>query len=197
MMNIRLLSLLPAIFAMLAIASCGDGPDGSHRDATAQNPVVSGAVGRASDTLTGGASSPRALVDAALAAFSARDTATLAALLITRDEYMRVIYPELGAHFASARDTRRQTMEFLWENQSMNARQGLRKALRELGGKTLTTSYIEFTEGSKAFPSYTIHEGTEVTVFMPDGSTATVHALGSIVEMGGRYKLLSYRDLDH
>jgi hypothetical protein len=191
-MHTYLIGILVAALSGIVI-SC-------DRTGTATPPVdvprITGAVGHAEGALVGGAATPRELVTAALAGFAAHDTAALARLLVSRDEFMRVIYPELGAHFAAARDTRTETKAFLWENQHLNALQGMRKALRELGGDTLALSVIEFTEGSKTFPSYVIHEGTDVTVTKPGGELATLYAFGSIVEMEGRYKLMSYRDLD-
>jgi len=158
--------------------------------------VTSGAVGRASGELTGGASSPRRLVEHVLDAVADRDTAALLSMLVDADEYDRIVYPELGAHYVAARDTRSETRQFLWENQRLDALKGMRSAMRELGGRRLSFVTIEFTEGEQRYPSYRLMEGGVVSVVDADGTPATLHMLGTMIEKGGRYKLLSYRDLD-
>jgi hypothetical protein len=158
--------------------------------------VTSGAVGRASGELTGGASSPRRLVEQVLDAVADRDTAALLDMLVDADEYDRIVYPELGAHYAAARDTRSETRQFLWENQRLDALKGMRSAMRELGGRRLSFVTIEFTEGEQRFQSYRLMEGGVVSVVDADGTPATLHMLGTMIEKSGRYKLLSYRDLD-
>lgn len=190
--NSRLLILLAACALIPIIAACG----GAEARPSLEVQSSAAPVGRASGSLKDGASSPRELVERVLESLAARDTASLASLLVDRDEYMRVVYPELGAHFAAARDTRAETMEFLWENQSLNALKGMRKALRELGGVQMQLVTIEFKEGERRFPSYRLFEGTEVVVNQNDGRTATLYALGTMIEKDGRYKLMSFRDLD-
>jgi hypothetical protein len=193
MMTTSILRTIAAVTLACAVPACAtnDAPESIARPAP-----LNGAIGRSTGVLVGGASSPRALVESALAAFRSRDTVALARLLVTRDEFMSVVYPELGAHYAAARDTRTETMRFLWQNQALNAQKGMRKALREIGGKELKVMSIEFTGGVKEFPSYRLYEGTEVTVGVRPGSTATLYALGSMIEQSGRFKLMSYRDLD-
>jgi len=181
--------------SMVSRASVTSGVD-AHVASGADAHVTSGAVGRASGELTGGASSPRRLVEQVLDAVADRDTAALLAMLVDADEYDRIVYPELGAHYVAARDTRSETRQFLWENQRLDALKGMRSAMRELGGRRLSFVTIEFTEGEQRYPSYRLMEGGVVSVVDADGTPATLHMLGTMIEKGGRYKLLSYRDLD-
>lgn len=146
--------------------------------------------------LSGGASSKSELVEKVLDRFAHRDTVALGRLLVDKDEFLDIIYPELGIHYASARDTREETKAFLWEHQYLNARKGLFKALREVGGKEMAFVDMRFADGEKHFRTYKLHEGTEVDVRTADGQEATLLALGTIIERDGRFKLLSYRDID-
>ncbi|MEO5928559.1 MAG: hypothetical protein ABIR47_01385 [Candidatus Kapaibacterium sp.] len=144
--------------------------------------------------LANGERSQDGLVRAALAAFSAGDTATLERLLISRDEFERHIYPELGMRYVAARDMRPEARSFIWENQVMNSTKGLERGLRDLSGHHMELERVEHAEGGARYASYTIYEGTVARVRMEDGREADIHALGSVVEMDGVYKLLTYRE---
>lgn len=196
--------LLAACALSPIVATCSFDADAGAQSASAavaatashDSHVTSGAVGRASGSLEGAAASPRELVAHVLDAIVERDTAALVSMLVDADEYAEIVYPELGAHYAAARDTRIETRQFLWEHQRLDALKGMRSALRELGGRRLTFVTVEFTEGEKRFPSYRLMEGAVVSVTEADGAPATLHMLGTLIEKDGRYKLLSYRDLD-
>lgn len=149
-----------------------------------------------STPLNGGTASAKALVAAALKGLQNNDTALLMSLLISQDEYFNIIYPEQGMHWAGARDKRPEVREFLWENHAGSSIKGLRRALRDLGGQKLTLNNIEFTDGTKQYISYRIHEGTVLTLVDESSNTHTTQAVGSIVEKDGVFKLMAWRDLD-
>lgn len=205
-MNRALPALLFASFFLFTLCSCGSeepGPKKSappraesapaaeshiltpaHYDTLARNPVP----------LMGGRPAADSLVAAVLDGLGRSDTALLKELLVTRDEYMKVIYPELGKHWPGARDGRPEIAEALWTNHAGNAMKGLRRALRDLGGQQLSLKRVEFADGTKEYVSYTTHEGTIVTAADARGKERTIGAIGSIVEKDGVFKLLSYRD---
>ncbi len=160
--------------------------DPAHYDTLAPN----------STPLNGGTASAKALVAAALKGLQNNDTALLMSLLISQDEYLNIIYPEQGMHWAGARDKRPEVREFLWENHAGSSIKGLRRALRDLGGRTLTIEDINFSDGTKQYVSYRIHEGTVLTLVDESGHTHTTKAVGSIVEKDGAFKLMAWRDLD-
>lgn len=205
-MNRALPALLFASFILFTLSSCGSEEPGSkdnnpppadaapvagsyiltpaHYDTLARNPIP----------LMGGRPSADSLVAAALDGLGRNDTALLKELLVTRDEYMKVLYPELGKHWPGARDSRPEIAEALWTNHAGNAMKGLRRALRDLGGRKLTLKRVEFADGAKEYVSYTTHEGTIVTAAEAGGKEQTIGAIGSIVEKDGVFKLMSYRD---
>jgi hypothetical protein len=175
--------------------------DVSHMSATSRagaaaagegTPVKLAAAGRM--RLVNGANTPDALIRSALAALAAGDTVALQRLLVTHDEFVNTIYPELGMHYPAAKDLRPQTREFIWENQNMHATMGLRHALREMGGRHIELLGITYADGGMKYSTYSIYEGTRAHVRMDDGREAIIHAFGSVVEMDGVYKLLTYRD---
>jgi hypothetical protein len=146
--------------------------------------------------LINGAASPDALIREALDALAASDTARLQRLLVTRDEFQNHIYPELGIHYPAANDMRPETRRFIWENQFMGSTKGLERALRDLGGKHMELLGVSYNEGGMKYASYSIYEGTRAHVRMDDGREALLHVFGSVVEMDGVYKLLTYRERD-
>lgn len=211
-MRINILSL--GFLSMLVLlASCGDNSDtsgnradtqtessGTQNDQPAQDYMLDSAHYAALTynplTLNGGASSTESLVHLALKGLQKNDTALLQSLAITKDEYMDIVFPEQGMHWAGARDSRPEVREFLWENHFGSSVKGLRRTLRDLGGRKLTLRNIEFTGGEKKYISYTIHEATLLTVEDEQGKEHQIKAVGSIIEKDGTFKLMAWRDLD-
>lgn len=182
-----LLVLLP-----LTILACGQGGGNDKR-------VISGASSvpvavANTPRLNGAAPDPQTLASRAIAALEVGDTAALMSLLVTKQEFMRHLYPEYALHYPVARDTSILTREFLWENQTLSSLGALNRALRDLSGRKMDLLGLSFREGVRRFTSYSLHEGTLLRVRFDDGRVADLHALGSIVEMDGGVKLLTYRD---
>lgn len=185
-------AILSVILLLPSCTSHPESPAGSNRqEGAAAGP---GSLEPHTMRLQGAAGSIDALVKSAIDAYAAGDTVALQRLLITAEEFDRYLYPEFGQHYPAARDTSVQAREFVRENHMRAAAKGLRKSLKELGGRRMELISVGFRDGAKRFSTYTIHEGTEVKVWLEDGSEGDLPALGSIVEMDGRYKLLSYRD---
>lgn len=205
-MNRALSALLVASFTLFTLSSCGsEEPEPKGKDTPgAESASVAGSyilTPAHYDTLTrnpvplmGGRPSADSLVAAVLDGLGRSDTALLKELLVTRDEYMKVIYPELGKHWPGARDSRPEIADALWTNHAGNAMKGLRRALRDLGGRELSVKRVEFADGTKEYVSYTTHEGTIVTAADARGKEQKIGVIGSIVEKDGVFKLLSYRD---
>ena len=139
------------------------------------------------DSLQGGAGSERALVNAFLAALSARDSITLGHLLLSREEFAWLYYP---AH-AYGRPPYELDPGSFWTLIRGNSGKGLTRLLREYGGHRL--GYV--THGCK--PSDAVQAPVrewnqcEVGVTM-DARPSAKRMFGSIVATGGRYKFVSY-----
>jgi|GEM_PF-1732291 len=176
--------------AIIGLASCSS-RSGGVPDAA---PSAAGIAAPGQKRLGHASNSVEGLMNEALAAYAAGDTAALRGLLITKEEFDAYLYPEFGVHYPAARDTSAQARDFIWENHALTADKALRRSLRELGGRRMDLIAVSFGEAAKTFPSYILHEGTEVKVRLEDGGEADLLAFGSIVEMDGVYKLLSYRD---
>lgn len=186
--------LAPLLMAGIIFTSCGSESQ-SERDSVATAKVSTPVLPASSRMrMRNGYGSARELANAALNAFASSDTAELMKLLVSAEEFDRHLYPELGMHYPAARDTSSLARGFVWENHFMGALKGMKKALRALGGKPMTLVAVTFKEGTESYASYRIHQGMEVKVKLSDGAEADLLALGSVVEMDGVFKLLSYRD---
>jgi len=137
--------------------------------------------------LANGTASDTALVQAFLAAVSARDSVTLSRLVLSRAEFAWLYYP---AHIY-ARPPYELDPLTSWTLQQGNSSKGFSRVLREYGGQRL--GYV--THGCK--PAATVEpparEWNQCEVGLKVGDYETVKRLfGSIVEIGGQYKFVSY-----
>jgi len=184
----RLHSLL--VLLPLTILACGQGGGNDERVISRASSVPVAHTPR----LNGAAPDLQTLASRAIVALEVGDTAALMRLLVTKEEFMRHLYPEYALHYPVARDTSTLTREFLWENQTLSSLGALNRAIRDLSGRKMDLLGLSFREGVRRFTSYSLHEGTLLRVRFDDGRVADLHALGSIVEMDGGVKLLTYRD---
>lgn len=144
--------------------------------------------------LHGGAGSIDELMSKAMTALEHRDTAMLNDLMITRQEWEKSLYPEFGVYYPAARDPRPEVREFLWSNHSMSSDKALRRSLARNAELRLTLDSVRFEDTVQVFPSYTIHQGTVADAHDRERKAHELRCFGSIVEMNGVYKLLSFRD---
>lgn len=135
---------------------------------------------------------PQELFDNLLIALEKKDTAALIGMMITEKEFKELLWWE----FPASRPETNIPIEFAWDNHARNSSKGLRMALRDFGGKKLFYVSHRFEEGEDKYQSFIIHPKTRVTVADTTGKEIEMKVFGSVVEMNGRYKLLSYRDRD-
>jgi len=137
--------------------------------------------------LENGMASDTALVLAFLAAVSAQDSVALSRLVLSRAEFAWLYYP---AHIY-ARPPYELDPLTSWMLQQGNSSKGFSRVLREYGGQQL--GYV--THGCK--PAATVEppvrEWNQCEVGLKVGDYETVKRMfGSIVEIGGQYKFVSY-----
>jgi hypothetical protein len=132
------------------------------------------------------------LFDKLLEALERKDTAALIGMMISEKEFKEWLWWE----FPASRPEANIPIDFAWENHIRNSAKGLRMALRDYGGKKLYYASHRFEEGEDKYQSFIIHTKTRVTVVDSMGKEEELKVFGSVVEMNGRYKLLSYRDRD-
>jgi hypothetical protein len=146
--------------------------------------------------LHGGAGSIDELIDKAVTAMARRDTATLNDLLVGHQEWEEYLYPEFGIYYPAARDPRPEVRDFLWTNHSLSSDKALRRSLDRYSRERLTFDSVHFEDTAQVFHTYTIHQGTVAKAHDREHKEHELRCFGSIVEMNGVYKFLSFRDRD-
>jgi hypothetical protein len=196
----RLRSIVPAA---LLLAACGSGErrDAARPDSLpAPRPQVVDSILPIEEhlrrfregvpevtSLAHGMPSDTALVQAFLAAVSARDSVTLARLALTRAEFAWLYYP---AHIYSRPPYELDPLTS-WMMIEGNGRKGFLRVQREYGGKRL--GYVTHACRPAATVQAPVREWNQCEVGLTVGEYETVKRMfGSIVEIGGQYKFVSY-----
>jgi hypothetical protein len=132
--------------------------------------------------------SPEALARAVLTAIEARDADALRALALNKDEFTEHVWPELPA----ARPERNLSPSFVWGDLNQKSGIMLRDTLAAHGGKKYEFIGIRFLGETTDYNSYRVRRESELTVKDGDGNERSIRVFGSMIEMGGRYKVFSY-----
>jgi hypothetical protein len=140
------------------------------------------------ESLSGGAQSRDALIDAFVRALGAADTAALAALAITRAEFAFLYYPT-AAQALPPYDLEPGLMWFMLFERS---NQGIRRSLQLHGGSPVRLTGYDCGARSQREGENTIHGPCVVRGLDERGDSVAAPLLGRILERGGRYKVLSY-----
>ena len=134
--------------------------------------------------------SERELAEAVLRAVAANDAEALGRLRVGRTEYLDLLWPE----FPQAKDPRHTLApEFHWNLLDSSSAAGIRDVLADFGGSDFELLEVRPSAGVVEYDTFRLLRKFELRVRRrPDGREGVLRILGSIVERGGRYKLLSY-----
>jgi hypothetical protein len=191
-MMIRWIAL--AAFSMLT-AACGETPrqaDAAVPVDSIRPPAEALALFRdglpIADSLSGGATSRDTLIARFVDALARQDTAATRTMVLGRAEYGWIYFPSLQQMNPGIN----MQPEVMWMLQSRESDKGIVRVMRRLGG------------GQARFGAYTCEpaprvEGANrywhdcaVETIAPDGEKATLKLFGSLIERGGRWKIVSY-----
>lgn len=132
--------------------------------------------------------SPEALGEAAVVALAANDDGALASLVVTRDEYEALLWPELpdGEHV---------TFDFVWGMSMPRTRKARRDQLGEYGGLPLELVRVEVGRETEAYDGFTLYKDSRMWVRNREsGVEGQLPLMDVLVEMGGGWKFLNFRD---
>jgi len=119
------------------------------------------------------------------------DDVGLRELLITRYEHDSVIAPYMKD------STRLATFDFdlAWQMLTLGRNKGILRAIEDFGPDSLTVLYVNFREEPEVYGDLTLRQGTRVTLRNETtGEEFESGIFGSIVEINGRFKMISIRD---
>lgn len=139
-------------------------------------------------SLTGGMDSPEALVDTLLRRLEAADTMGVAELALSRTEFAYLYYP-FTMYTAPPYEL---SPALVWFQQQNRSSQGLGQLLRSYAGKPLYDSGFACPDEGEAFGDGHIWHGCSVLGELPTGEKVEERIFGSILEVGGRYKFVSF-----
>jgi len=198
----RTLVLLPGLLLTLALAACDQGmADGvGSSEARPYDGVIDSIFpieeeirrfreGMAEvSELRSGHSSREALVDGFLAALTAADTVGVLGLALTREEFAWLYYP----HTMYTSPPYELSPALVWFQQQNRSSVGLQRLLRRYAGQPLHTTGFNCPDEGEAFGEGRIWHGCRVTGQLPTGESVSEQLFGSILEVGGRYKFVSW-----
>ena len=139
-------------------------------------------------SLTGGLDSPEALVDALLRRLEAADTLGVAELALTRSEFAYLYYP-FTMYTAPPYEL---SPALVWFQQQNRSSRGLGRLLRTYAGKPLFDTGFACPDGGEAFGDGHIWHGCTVLGELPTGEKVEERLFGSILEVEGRHKFVSF-----
>jgi hypothetical protein len=185
------------VVVSLLLSGCGEKDGGQKQRESASTTGAGGPATKVSYTRDSGRAlerrdfaSPADLGRAVVEGLNANDPEALYRLLVSKQEYTGELWPA----FPASDPKFNFTPEFAWSNLYKKCVIGIEKRTARHGGKNLSFSGIRFDRPTEAYNGFRLHRGTVLTVRNPDGKEGELKFLGSVVEKGGRYRLLSYDD---
>jgi hypothetical protein len=123
-----------------------------------------------------------------LAALEAKDLPGMENLRVTRQEHTDLLWPEFDAKNHNV------DPDFAWDMLNRRSHVGAGRAIGDYGGQELALLGVEFTRDLERYPSFVLHRGTILHARTQTGEMLDLRFLGSVVELDGQFKLLSYKD---
>ncbi len=141
--------------------------------------------------LTNASDSPEEACQRVLNALARSDADEMHELRITRFEHDSVLVPNMpiGRSDPSTTD-----LGYAWFLLEQNNQKGVRRAMEDYGGIRLRVVSVEFKKPVQIYGPVRLHKGTEVIVEDPTGAQFSIPIFGSVIEHGGKYKVVSIRD---
>jgi hypothetical protein len=142
--------------------------------------------------LAGGESSIDGLLDKFRHALETKDKQLLRQLRVTRQEYLDIIMPgsvDENQPRATYNDTARNYFWGILNGKSIYVEANL---LYDFGGKPLKVTSVEYRHGIKRYRDYTAYKQLMLTIDDGSGNPPGQMKIGSIAEINGEYKFISY-----
>jgi hypothetical protein len=149
------------------------------------------AVGRPIPQLSNGADSMEELIERFLAALERRDREALHDIRVSKAEYLRIIMPGSVPPGEPLRRYPSTLRRWAWDNLNTKSLYYESFFLNTLGGKQYTLDRYEYREGTQKYATYTGHKQLELVVRDGAGEEQELRT-GSVVEVDGKYKFVSY-----
>jgi hypothetical protein len=123
-----------------------------------------------------------------LAALEARDLPGLEQLRVTEAEHTELLWPEFPAKDHNVQPN------FAWDMLNSRSHIGAGRAIGDYGGQELILVGVEFIRDTERYPSFVLHRGTLVHARTQTGDRIDLPFLGSVLELDGQFKFLSFKE---
>lgn len=140
------------------------------------------------DSLSGGAASRDALVAGFVDAVARQDTSAVRAMVLDRAEYGWIYFPSLQRMNPATN----MQPEVMWMLHVQESQKGITRVLRRLGGAQARFGGYACEAAPRVEGANRYWDACTVETMAGDGETATLKLFGSLVERGGRWKIVSY-----
>ena len=141
--------------------------------------------------LSNASDTPETAVQRMLDALAVSDTVAMHSLRMSRYEHDSILVPQMPIGQADSGST---DLGYAWFLLEQNNIKGIRRAISDYGGQRFRVTKVRFTRPDQRYGSVTLHKGTEVSVRDSGGQESVLPIFGSIIEQGGRFKIVSVRD---
>jgi hypothetical protein len=154
--------------------------------------LLSAALACSAPPLANAHHSADGLVRDVLEAFAVRDDKRLRALALTEEEFRQRVWPSLPA----SRPERNLPFSYVWGDLQQKSDSRLRTILAVHGGRPYQLAAITFSGGTTEYPGFRVHRDAVLTVRDTAGAEHDVRLFGSVLEMGGIWKVFSFNAAD-
>ena len=186
---------LAAIFAACLLPACGGPP----ADLAAGSVAIVPDTGRGyaieplppeALLLDGAAESLDELLRTVERGLAERDTTRLYDLMITEREYREILFPA----FPASHPPISASFETVWILQYPDSFRGLRRLIERYGSRDIRVTAIRFDDADQDFVNFVLHETSRVDITVDGEPRTDVRLFGSVVQVGGQWKILTYPD---
>jgi hypothetical protein len=154
-------------------------------------PPAPAAIQRPRPALRNASASVEELIDRFIKALAAGDRRALSRLRVDKAEYLRLILPGTTEPGQPPKRYSSDVRRFAWDMLDNRCRFWESTLLNTYGGRDLTIDRLEYREGVKRYAGYTAYRQLALDVRDPSGAAQELRT-GSIVEIDGRYKFISF-----
>ena len=118
-----------------------------------------------------------------------KDTERLSSLAITEEEYGTYIWPQ--SPISKIKEWQ-DNYDFVRNQHFSRSRLSLRQMLARYGGRKYTLVRFRFGDETTEHTIYKAHRDARLIVKKPDGEELELNLFGSVVEMDGQFKIMSF-----
>lgn len=132
--------------------------------------------------------SPFEAVNAVLASISRNEQVRARAAAVSRDEFTRVVWPELPV----SRPGSTFTADFVWQQHALREEFSFAKAWKRHAGRAYQLTAVDLGSSVSDHATFRVYTRPVLKVIDEHGEERSLRLIGSIIEQDGRYKIYGF-----